>query len=158
MTPLLLLLTTILFTTTEQQEIHQSSDVHSIYEVESITLTSTINTLTPLGPIWWCKEVEGIGEIFYTFRSTYFPREMPISDKTQQNNLDFSTHIIEVTQLNKVLLSQTEKRQFRGHHLNEGTGTELRIKGKWSSLLHHHHFLPTNYLPISHSFPKLSKN
>lgn len=99
MMALLLLLTTIIFTTMEQLEIHQSLDVLSTYEAESITLTSPMNILTPVSPFGWYKEVEGIREICYSFSSTYFPREIPISDKSQQNSSDFSIHIIEVTQL-----------------------------------------------------------
>ena len=60
MMALLLLLTAIIFTTMEQLEIHQSLDVLSTYEAESITLTSPMNILTPVSPFGWYKEVEGI--------------------------------------------------------------------------------------------------
>lgn len=74
MMALLLLLTTIIFTTMEQLEIHQSLDVLSTYEAESITLTSPMNILTPVSPFWWYKEVEGIREICYSFSNIFSNR------------------------------------------------------------------------------------
>ncbi|XP_015416081.1 PREDICTED: signal-regulatory protein beta-1 isoform 3-like [Myotis davidii] len=116
----------------EELQVIQSKTSVSISAGQTATLSCTVTSLTPVGPIMWFRGTGPGRELIYSLRGGHSPRVTRVADVTKRDNLDFSIHISNLTPADTGTYYCVKFRRGGGDdtEFKSGTGTQLTVNAK----------------------------
>ncbi|XP_003515533.1 tyrosine-protein phosphatase non-receptor type substrate 1 isoform X1, partial [Cricetulus griseus] len=81
----------------KELKVIQPEESVSVSPGESATLTCTVTSLLPVGPIVWYRNAGQHRQLMYRFSGESFPRITNVTDASNRKNMDFSIRISNVT-------------------------------------------------------------
>ncbi|XP_059561729.1 tyrosine-protein phosphatase non-receptor type substrate 1-like isoform X2 [Myotis daubentonii] len=104
----------------------------SVTAGETATLSCTVTSLTPVGPILWFRGTGPGRELIYSARGGPSPRVTWVADTTRRDNLDFSIRISNITPADTGTYYCVKFRRGGGDdtELKSGAGTQLSVSAK----------------------------
>uniref|UniRef100_G1QBE6 Ig-like domain-containing protein n=1 Tax=Myotis lucifugus TaxID=59463 RepID=G1QBE6_MYOLU len=81
----------------EELQVIQPQKSVSVAAGETATLSCTVTSLTPVGPIQWFRGTGPGRELIYSHRGSHSPRVTWVADTTRRDNMDFSIRISNIT-------------------------------------------------------------
>ncbi|XP_014311893.1 signal-regulatory protein beta-1 [Myotis lucifugus] len=116
----------------EELQVIQSKTSVSIRAGETATLSCTVTSLTPVGPILWFRGTGPGRELIYSFRGGHSPRVTSVADVTRRDNMDFSIRISNLTPADTGTYYCVKFRIGVGDdmELKSGAGTRLSVNAK----------------------------
>ncbi|XP_058535422.1 tyrosine-protein phosphatase non-receptor type substrate 1 isoform X1 [Ochotona princeps] len=81
----------------EELQVTQPDKSVSVAAGDSVTLHCSVNTLLPVGPIYWFRGAGPDRKMIYDFKGGQYPRVTNLSDATKRQNMDFSIRISDIT-------------------------------------------------------------
>ncbi|CAK6447509.1 unnamed protein product, partial [Pipistrellus nathusii] len=96
---------------------------------ETATLSCTVTSLRPVGPIMWFRGTGPGREFIYDFREAQFPRITSVADTTRRNNMDFSIRISNTIPADTGTYYCVKFRKEAGgdKEVKSGAGTQLSV-------------------------------
>ncbi|KAK1337331.1 hypothetical protein QTO34_001957 [Cnephaeus nilssonii] len=135
--PLLCLLIAVSCTWAEEtgEELQVTQPQKSVYVAagETATLSCTVTSLLPVGPIQWFRGTRPGRELIYSFKGGHFPRVTNVSDATRRDNLDFSIRISSITPADTGTYYCVKFQKGGGDpdtEFKSGAGTQLTVSAK----------------------------
>ncbi|CAK6447508.1 unnamed protein product, partial [Pipistrellus nathusii] len=102
----------------------------SIAPEETATLSCTMTSLRPVGPIKWFRGTGPGREFIYDFTGAQFPRVTSVADTTRRNNMDFSIRLSNITPADTGTYYCVKFGNEAGDNnteLKSGAGTQLSV-------------------------------
>ncbi|XP_053782834.1 signal-regulatory protein beta-1-like isoform X1 [Desmodus rotundus] len=81
----------------EELQVIQPDKSVAVAAGETATLSCTVTSLLPVGPLMWFRGTGTDRELIYSQKGGHFPRVTPVTDNTKRNNTDFSIRISDIT-------------------------------------------------------------
>ncbi|XP_023610089.1 tyrosine-protein phosphatase non-receptor type substrate 1 isoform X1 [Myotis lucifugus] len=81
----------------EELQVIQPQKSVSVAAGETATLSCTVTSLTPVGPIHWFRGTGPGRELIYSLKGGHSPRVTSVADATRRDNMDFSIRISNIT-------------------------------------------------------------
>ncbi|XP_059561741.1 signal-regulatory protein beta-1-like isoform X1 [Myotis daubentonii] len=100
---------------------------------ETATLSCTVTSLTPVGPIQWFRGTGPGRELIFSYKGgLHFPRVTSVADATKRENLDFSIRISNLTPADTGTYYCVKFRRGSGDdtEFKSGAGTQLSVSAK----------------------------
>uniref|UniRef100_A0A2K5ZT67 Ig-like domain-containing protein n=1 Tax=Mandrillus leucophaeus TaxID=9568 RepID=A0A2K5ZT67_MANLE len=114
----------------EELQVIQPEKSVSVAAGESATLSCTVTSLIPVGPIQWFRGAGPGRELIYYQKEGHFSRVTIVSDPTKRNNMDFSIRISNITPADAGTYYCVKFRKGNPDvELKSGAGTELSVRG-----------------------------
>uniref|UniRef100_A0A2K5NI62 Ig-like domain-containing protein n=1 Tax=Cercocebus atys TaxID=9531 RepID=A0A2K5NI62_CERAT len=114
----------------EELQVIQPEKSVSVAAGESATLSCTVTSLIPVGPIQWFRGAGPGRELIYHRKEGHFSRVTIVSDPTKRNNMDFSIRISNITPADAGTYYCVKFRKGNPDvELRSGAGTELSVRG-----------------------------
>ncbi|XP_011907722.1 PREDICTED: signal-regulatory protein beta-1-like isoform X3 [Cercocebus atys] len=118
----------------EELQVIQPEKSVSVAAGESATLSCTVTSLIPVGPIQWFRGAGPGRELIYHRKEGHFSRVTIVSDPTKRNNMDFSIRISNITPADAGTYYCVKFRKGNPDvELRSGAGTELSVRAKPSA-------------------------
>ncbi|XP_011830809.1 PREDICTED: signal-regulatory protein beta-1 isoform 3-like [Mandrillus leucophaeus] len=118
----------------EELQVIQPEKSVSVAAGESATLSCTVTSLIPVGPIQWFRGAGPGRELIYYQKEGHFSRVTIVSDPTKRNNMDFSIRISNITPADAGTYYCVKFRKGNPDvELKSGAGTELSVRGEYSA-------------------------
>ncbi|XP_058535419.1 signal-regulatory protein beta-1-like isoform X7 [Ochotona princeps] len=102
---------------------------------DSVTLHCSVNTLLPVGPVYWFRGAGPGRKMIYDFKGGQYPRVTNLSDATKRQNLDFSIRISDITMADTgtYYCVKFQRVGTRDVEFKSGPGTQVSVRGEVSS-------------------------
>ena len=101
---------------------------------ETATLSCTVTSLLPVGPVEWFRGAGPGRELIHSQKGGHFPRVTLIIDATRRNNTDFSIRISDVTPADTGTYYCVKfRRGSPDTEFKSGAGTRLSVSGEYSA-------------------------
>ncbi|XP_014402021.1 PREDICTED: signal-regulatory protein beta-1 isoform 3-like, partial [Myotis brandtii] len=115
----------------EELQVIQPQKTVSVAAGETATLSCTMTSLIPVGPIRWFRGTGPGRELIYNVIG-HFPRVTSVADVTRRENLDFSIRISNITPADTGTYYCVKFRRGGGDdtELKCGAGTQLSVSAK----------------------------
>ncbi|KAK1337334.1 hypothetical protein QTO34_001960 [Cnephaeus nilssonii] len=81
----------------EELQVIQPQKSVSVAAGEMATLSCTMTSFFPVGPILWFRGTGPGQELIYSFKGGHFPRVTTVADASRRDNLDFSIRLSNIT-------------------------------------------------------------
>ncbi|XP_058535418.1 signal-regulatory protein gamma-like isoform X6 [Ochotona princeps] len=119
----------------EELQVTQPDKSVSVAAGDSVTLHCSVNTLLPVGPIYWFRGAGPDRKTIYDFKGGQYPRVTNLSDVTKRQNMDFSIRISDITTADTGTYYCVKfRREGAGDvEFKSGPGTQLSVQGEVSS-------------------------
>ncbi|XP_070276159.1 signal-regulatory protein beta-1-like isoform X3 [Myotis yumanensis] len=116
----------------EELQVIQSKTSVSIRAGETATLSCTVTSLLPVGPILWFRGTGPGRELIYSHRGGHSPRVTSVKDLTRRDNMDFSIRISNLTPADTgtYYCVKFQRGSTGDMELKSGAGTQLTVKAK----------------------------
>ncbi|XP_054579747.1 tyrosine-protein phosphatase non-receptor type substrate 1 isoform X2 [Eptesicus fuscus] len=117
----------------EELQVIQPQKSVSVAAGETATLSCTVTTLLPVGPILWFRGTGPGRELIYSFKGGHFPRVTSVADATRRDNMDFSIRISNITPADTGTYYCVKFRKGGSDNdteLKSGAGTQLTVSAK----------------------------
>nr|KAF6358504.1 hypothetical protein mPipKuh1_010330 [Pipistrellus kuhlii] len=116
----------------EELQVIQPQTSVSVAAGETATLSCTVTTIFPVGPVRWFRGTGPGRELVYNFSGGQFPRVTSVADTTRRNNTDFSICINNITPADTGTYYCVKFRRGIADNDKEfksGAGTQLSVSG-----------------------------
>ncbi|XP_058535414.1 signal-regulatory protein beta-1-like isoform X2 [Ochotona princeps] len=119
----------------EELQVTQPDKSVSVAAGDSVTLHCSVNTLLPVGPIYWFRGAGPDRKTIYDFKGGQYPRVTNLSDVTKRQNMDFSIRISDITTADTGTYYCVKfRREGAGDvEFKSGPGTQLSVQAKPSN-------------------------
>ncbi|XP_036275542.1 signal-regulatory protein beta-1 isoform X4 [Pipistrellus kuhlii] len=117
----------------EELQVIQPQTSVSVAAGETATLSCTVTTIFPVGPVRWFRGTGPGRELVYNFSGGQFPRVTSVADTTRRNNTDFSICINNITPADTGTYYCVKFRRGIADNDKEfksGAGTQLSVSAK----------------------------
>ncbi|XP_040837643.1 signal-regulatory protein beta-1-like isoform X4 [Ochotona curzoniae] len=132
---LLLILLLELTGAAEELQVIQPDKSVSVAAGDSVILRCRVNTLLPVGPIYWFRGAGPDRKIIYDFKGGQYPRVANLSDTTKRQNMDFSIRISDITTADTgtYYCAKFRRVDTGDVEFKSGPGTQVSVQGEVSS-------------------------
>nr|KAF6330981.1 signal regulatory protein gamma [Myotis myotis] len=96
----------------EELQVIQPQKSVSVAAGETATLSCTVTSLLPVGPILWFRGTGPGRDLIYSFRGSHSPRVTSVTDFTRRDNMDFSIRISNRIRHRDLLLCEVPERSW----------------------------------------------
>ncbi|XP_036178329.1 signal-regulatory protein beta-1-like isoform X2 [Myotis myotis] len=116
----------------EELQVIQPQKPVSVAAGETATLSCTVTSLLPVGPISWFRGTGPGRELIYSFRGGPSPRVTWVADVTRRDNMDLSIRISNITPADTGTYYCVKFRRGGGDdtEFKSGAGTQLTVSAK----------------------------
>ncbi|XP_006758174.2 PREDICTED: signal-regulatory protein beta-1 isoform 3, partial [Myotis davidii] len=116
----------------EELQVIQPQKSVSVAAGETATLSCTVTTLTPVGPISWFRGTGPGRELIHSLKGGHSPRVTWVADVTRRDNMDFSIRISNITPADTGTYYCVKFRRGGGDdtEFKSGAGTQLTVSAK----------------------------
>uniref|UniRef100_G1QD98 Ig-like domain-containing protein n=1 Tax=Myotis lucifugus TaxID=59463 RepID=G1QD98_MYOLU len=113
----------------EELQVIQPQKSVSIAAGESATLSCTVTTLLPVGPILWFRGTGPGRELIYSPGGSHSPRVTWVADTTRRDNMDFSIRISNLipADTGTYYCVKFQRGSTGDMELKSGAGTQLSV-------------------------------
>ncbi|XP_015416082.1 PREDICTED: signal-regulatory protein beta-1 isoform 3-like, partial [Myotis davidii] len=113
----------------EELQVIQPQKSVSVAAGETATLSCTVTSLSPVGPIFWFRGTGPGRELIYSPKGGPSPRVTWVADATRRDNMDFSIRISNLTPADTGTYYCVKFRRGGGDdtEFKSGTGTQLTV-------------------------------
>ncbi|XP_040837641.1 signal-regulatory protein beta-1-like isoform X2 [Ochotona curzoniae] len=132
---LLLILLLELTGAAEELQVIQPDKSVSVAAGDSVILRCRVNTLLPVGPIYWFRGAGPDRKIIYDFKGGQYPRVANLSDTTKRQNMDFSIRISDITTADTgtYYCAKFRRVDTGDVEFKSGPGTQVSVQAKPSN-------------------------
>ncbi|KAF6088363.1 hypothetical protein HJG60_008207 [Phyllostomus discolor] len=114
----------------EELQVIQPEKSVAVAAGETATLSCTMTSISPVGPVMWFRGTGPGRELIYSQKGGHSPRVTSAADVTRKNNTDFSIHISNITPADTGTYYCVKFRKGSPDtELKSGAGTRLTVSG-----------------------------
>ena len=118
----------------EELQVIQPDKSVAVAAGETATLSCTVTSLHPVGPVQWFRGTGQGRELIHSQQGGHFPRVTTTADYTKRNNTDFSIRISDITPADTGTYYCVKfRRGSPDTEFKSGPGTRLTVSGEYSA-------------------------
>ncbi|XP_036900186.1 signal-regulatory protein beta-1-like [Sturnira hondurensis] len=115
----------------EELQVIQPEKSVAVAAGETATLSCTMTSILPVGPVMWFRGTGPGRELIYSSKGGHSPRVTNVTDTTKKNNTDFSIRISNITPADSGTYYCVKFRRGRPDtELRSGAGTRLTVSAQ----------------------------